>query len=312
MAAPTIYRSTDSSAPAITGEVSALRLALNAILVDGYGSQPAAGWTKPYEDAGSHTVAYRPGSGLQRYLHLNDASAQISEFRGYRDMSSITVGKDAFPAATSATVKCRKSVTANSTARPWICLATDKTFYLIIFGNQAAFGSFDGGDAHFAFGEVVESIVEGSQFLTFILGASESSTTDTTANVQRQAFNYNSNNTFTSPIGMLEGHPAQVSEPTRMVHMACVPWNEVLSGGASFPTYPDPATGKLLIAQSMARINAVYYGVGYLPGLWLLCHPASGFTSMDTFSGSGSISGRTFLIIKTGAGGVVFETGGNW
>lgn len=312
MATPTIYRSTDSSAPAITGEVSKLRLALNAILVDGYGSQPAAGWTKAYEDAGNHLVAYQSGSGLQRYLYLNDAPTQVAEFRGYRSMSSISVGEDAFPAATSVTVKCRKSVTANSTARPWICLATDKTFYLIIFGNQTTFGSFDGGDAHFAFGEVIESIVPGSQFLTFILGASDTSTTSTTTTVQRQAFNYNFNNTFTSPIGMLEGRPAQVSAPTRMVHTACVPWNEVLSGGSSFPTYPDPATGKLLVARSMAMIESVYYGVGYLPGLWVLCHPVSGFTSMDTFSGSGSISGRTFLIIKTGAGGVVFETGGNW
>jgi hypothetical protein len=52
---------------------------------------------------------------------------------------------------------------------------------------------------------------------------------------------------------------------------------------------------------------------GYLPGLWLLCHPISGLTSLDTFSGSGTLASRTFLIVKTGAGGVVFETtAGSW
>jgi len=312
MATPTIYRSTDSSAPVITGEVSKLRLALNAILVDGYGSQAAAGWTKAYESAGSHLVAYQPGSGLQRYLYLDDSPTRVSEFRGYRSMSSVSVGTDPFPALNSVTVKCRKSVTADTTARPWICLATDKTFYMIIFGNQTTLGSSDGGDAHMAFGEVIDSPVADSQFLTFILGANDTSTTSTTATVARQAFNFNNNSSVTAPLGNVEGYPSQVAVPARMLQSACVPWNEVLSGGSSFPTYPDPSTGDLLIARFHAMLESLYYGVGYLPGLWLVCHPASSFTSMDTFSGSGTLAGRTFLIVKTGTGAVVFETGGNW
>lgn len=312
MATPTIYRSDDGSAPTITGEVSSLRLALNAILVDGYGSQAAAGWTKAYEDAGSHLVAYQPGSGLQRYLYLNDAPTQVAELRGYRTMSSISAGFDPFPALNSVTVKCRKSVTANSTARPWICLATDKTFYLIIFGNQTSLGSFDGGDAHIAFGEVADSTVPDSQFLTFILGALDTSTTSTTATVARQAFLFNNNSSGTAPHGALEGFPSQVAVSARFLQSACVPWNEVLSGGSSFPTYPDPSTGELLIARYLVLPESLYYSVGYLPGLWLLCHPAAGFTTLDTFSGTGSLAGRDFLIIKTGAGALVFETGGNW
>ena len=311
MATPTIYRSTDASAPAITGEASALRLALNAILVDGYGSQPAAGWSKAYEDAGGHLVAYRPGSGLRWYLYLNDAPTQVAELRGYRSMTGISAGTDPFPALNSVVVRCRKSVSANSTARPWICLATDRTFYLIIFGNQTAFGSFDGGDAHLAFGEVMDSPIADSNFLTFILGASDASTTSTTATVARQAFNYNNNSSVTAPMGNVEGYPSQVAVAARLLQSACVPWTEVLSGGSSFPTYPDPSTGKLLIAPLLVAIDSTFSSIGSLPGLWLLCHPAAGFTSMDTFSGSGDLAGRTFLIVKTGAGAVVFETG-NW
>jgi hypothetical protein len=312
MATPTIYRSTDSSAPAITGEVSKLRLALNAILVDGYGSQAAAGWTKAYEDAGNHLVAYRPGSGLQRYLYINDSPTQVSEARRYRAMTSISVGTDPFPALNSVTVKCRKSVTEDTTERPWICLATDNTVYLIIFGNQTTFGSFDGGDAHLAFGQLLNSPVPDSQFLTFVLGALDTSTTSTTTTVTRQAFLYNNNSSGTAPLGNVEGFPSQVAVSARILQSARVPWNEVLSGGSSFPAYPDPATGDLLIAPYYVQPESTFYVVGTLPGLWLVCHPASSFTSMDTFTGTGTISGRTFILIKTGAGVLAFETGGNW
>lgn len=314
MATPTIYRSTDSSAPAISGQVSALRLALNAILVDGYGSQAAAGWTKAYEDAGNHLVAYRPGSGLQRYLYLDDSPTQVSELRGYGSMSSISIStaEHPFPRNSIATVKCRKSVTANSTARPWICLATDKIFFLIIFGNQTTFASFDGGDAHLAFGELQDSPIADSKFLTFILGATDTSTTSTTATTTRQAFNFNANFNTNAPAGYVEGHWTQIATSQRFLNIASVPWLEQVGGGSAFPTYPDPSTGKLLISRQLAQIDDAFYRVGYMPGLWLMCHPSSSFTSMDTFSGSGSLAGRTFLIVKTGAGGVVFETGGNW
>lgn len=315
MATPTIYRSTDTSAPVITGEVSKLRLALNAILVDGYGSQPAAGWTKAYEDGGNHLVAYQQGAAPFRYLHLNDSATQIADLRGCTGLSSISVNDSIgpFPYLNLAAAKCRKSVTADSTARPWICLATDSTFYLIIFGNQSSFGSSDGGDAHFAFGELQDSPVADSKFLTFILGATDTSTTSTTAATTRQALNFNTNFITNAPAGYMSGAYVQAPWPQRFLQIGIVPWNDQVSGGTtSFPTYPDPSTGKLLIARFIAQIEDQFYSVGYMPGVWLLCHPAASFASMDTFSGSGTLAGRTFLIVKTGAGAVVFETGGNW
>jgi hypothetical protein len=40
-----IYRSTDGSAPVLTGQAGKLTDLLDAILVNGYGSKTAAGWT---------------------------------------------------------------------------------------------------------------------------------------------------------------------------------------------------------------------------------------------------------------------------
>ena len=42
MTAPTIYRSTDASAPVLTGEVGKLVDLLDACLVNGYGAKSAA------------------------------------------------------------------------------------------------------------------------------------------------------------------------------------------------------------------------------------------------------------------------------
>jgi hypothetical protein len=315
MATPTIYRSDDTSAPTINGTSSALRVALNAILVDGYGSQAAAGWTKAYEDAGNHLVAYRQGSGQQRYLRLDDSATRVVTFRAYGSMTAISTGVDPFPRLNVVDASFRKSVTADSTARAWICLATDRTFYLIVFGNQTTLGNSDGGDSHFAFGELVDSPIPNHQFTTFIIGASETSTTSTTATVQRQGFNFTNTNNTTAPTSYLAGSYAQVPVPNFLMPCANVPWTEVLSGGSGFPTYPDPSTGKLLISRLLATHQhgaGSFLSSGYMPGLWCLCHAASSFTSLDTFSGSGTTAGRTFLIVKTGAGGVVFETGGNW
>lgn len=312
MTTPTIYRSDDGSAPAISGQTSALRLALNAILVDGYGAKAAAGWTKAYEDAGNHLVAYRQGGGSQKYLALTDSATQISTLRGYNSMSAVSTGVASFPRATTGlAMQCRKSVTANSTARPWICYATNTTFYLIIFGNQTTLGSFDGGDAHLGFGDVVPTLDYGQN--TFIIAASDTSTTSTTANVTRQGLLGNSNG---SAYSVMSGRPGGSAMTWTVTKAANTPWVNTLSGEtANLPAYPDVVTSKLNIAPFYFTaqhdvMNALI--IGRLPGLWCLLHAHTSFTTLDTFSGTGNLAGRTFQIVRTGAGGLVFETGGNW
>lgn len=311
MTTPTVYRSDDGSAPVISGQTSALRLALNAILVDGYGAKAAAGWTKAYEDAGSHLVAYRQGGGAQKYLALTDSATQISTLRGYNAMSAVDTGIGSFPRfSTGTAMQCRKSVTADSTARPWICYATDTTFYLIIFGNQTTIGSFDGGDAHLGFGDMVPILDYGQN--TFIIAASDTSTTSTTATVTRQGL---SGNFDSSPYALLSGRMGGADYPFPVYKGARTAWTATISGSTSnLPAYPDPATGMLNIAPfyltNQEVLNVLV--LGRVPGLWCLLHPYTSFTSLDTFSGTGNLAGRTFQIVKTGTGALVFETGGNW
>lgn len=140
MATPTLYRSTDTSAPVLTGEVGKLIDLLDAILVDGYGSKAAAGWTKPY--SGTNKAAYR-NSGTQTFVRVVDDNARfgslgVAEVWGYSSMSDVDTGVGQFPTAANIGTdptqrkQITKSITTDSTARKWAALATDKTLILCI------------------------------------------------------------------------------------------------------------------------------------------------------------------------------------
>ena len=63
-----LYRSTDGSAPTLSGTAGDLINLLDKCLVSGYGSSTAAGWTKPYTS--TNAAAFRPGLGLQYYINI--------------------------------------------------------------------------------------------------------------------------------------------------------------------------------------------------------------------------------------------------
>jgi len=148
---PTVYKSSDASAPTLTGQVGALIGVLDACLVNGYGSKSAAGWTKAF--SGTNLASYLPSAG--HYLDVNDAAAgaggaQEATVRGYESMTAVGTGTNAFP--TTAQIASpgefiRKSATADATARGWLLIADQYTFYLFILSGDtaAAYQSFGFG-----------------------------------------------------------------------------------------------------------------------------------------------------------------------
>lgn len=142
-----IYRSTDASAPVLTGQVGKLTDLLDAVLVNGYGSQTAAGWTI------SQTTTNKRGF-LQNLTGANNASgvllyvddtgpgagaAKEARACGFETMSAITpTGTGQFPtngqtsSIGTGQVCIRKSATADATARAWTCIANGQTIYLAI------------------------------------------------------------------------------------------------------------------------------------------------------------------------------------
>jgi hypothetical protein len=307
MTAPTIYRSTDASAPVLTGEVGKLVALLDACLVNGYGANSAAGWTKSYSS--TNYGAYRQGSGLQHYLWVNDSNAQMTRVVGYSAMTGILDGTGPFPteAQFSAGLYVRKSVTANTTARPWILLATEQTFYLFIFGNATVFGNFDGGDAHLAFGQLV-SFLSGDASHAFLMAATDTSTSSTTAAVARQVF---------PSLGAVGGHFIEASYTQTGGSAAFYKrpqaniYAQTISGNGGV-TYPDPVSGSLLIEPMVAQESPSAIARGTFPGLFNVAHASTSFANFDTFAGKGSLVGINFLVIRTGSYGVVMQTNGDW
>jgi len=141
-----VYRSTDASAPVLTGQVGKLTDLLDAILVNGYGSMTAAGWTIEYTTTNKR--AYKQNltgsnntSGMRLYVDdTGPGAGGAKEARacGFETMSAITpTGTGQFPTSSQSsigvgTLVIRKSTTADATARAWTCIANGQTIYLFI------------------------------------------------------------------------------------------------------------------------------------------------------------------------------------
>jgi hypothetical protein len=142
-----VYRSTDASAPVLTGQVGSLIALLDAVLVNGYGALSAAGWTKSFST--TNKAAYRQNAtganntAAPMYLYVDDTgpgagAAREARACGFETMSAITpTGTGQFPTAALSTigvgtVVIRKSVSADAVARPWTIVANGQTIYLFM------------------------------------------------------------------------------------------------------------------------------------------------------------------------------------
>lgn len=307
MATPTIYTSADASAPVLTGEVGKLVALLDAVLVNGYGAKAAAGWSKEY--SATNYAAYRQGGASGLYLWVNDSNAQLARVVGYKVMTDILSGTGPFPtdAQFSGGLYCRKSVSANSTTRPWIAYATNRVFHLFIQGGSTTFGTYGGGDSSLSFG-VLDSVIAGDVNAGFIMGATDTSPSSTSATLLR--IPQPAYSTAVLAGHYLAGSYSQSGGAIAFAKRGNSLYVQSNSGGAAV-AYPEPATGGLHISE----ITALETGMitrGRIPGLWNLGHAYTYFTHLDTFSGAGALTGKTFQIVLMGTYGMVIETSGGW
>ena len=70
-----IYRSTDASAPTLEGVNGSLVALLDACLVNGYGSQSAAGWTIAYTTTNKRVYRNSTTDGTGFYLNVDDSGS---------------------------------------------------------------------------------------------------------------------------------------------------------------------------------------------------------------------------------------------
>lgn len=131
-----ILRSSDVGAPVLSGQAGALIGVLDELLSIG---DSGTYWQKVY--TGTNKAAYRADNGDRYYLRVDDSNAQYGLVRGYATMSGVDTGTGDFPTTTQQTnYAWHKSNTANSTARTYLGIATDRFVLLLISGGWSGSG----------------------------------------------------------------------------------------------------------------------------------------------------------------------------
>ncbi len=151
---PKFFKSTDTSAPQLTGQTGSILAILQACLIGtsgvAYGSGGSAksavgGWTNPFTNTSTKGVFQNSLSagGVGSYHRILDDGSGAAGFKeafltSYQSMSTIDVGTNVTPpTATLANGwAVVKSNTADSTSRPWFLVADEVTCYFWIAPNE--------------------------------------------------------------------------------------------------------------------------------------------------------------------------------
>lgn len=317
---PTVYKSSDASAPVLNGVAGSLISVLDACLVNGYTGKTAAGWAKPY--SGTNLAAYRAATGAMQYLRVDDSAPNTASLGrearvcGYETMTAISTGTGLFPTTAQSAngLFVRKASYASATAVPWVIVADAKTFYMFIAAPEFV------GYSAFMFGEFC-SLGGGSDAYRSILIARNVEQVSTANGVSVADDNLNDLAVFTANIA---GHytPRSFAGGLQLAQNVGKHGNAAHSAVtlAGIAPYPNPVDGGLYLSQvwlhEVPATGANSVLRGRLRGFWHFLHPVgSAVGDGDTWSGTGALAGKTFLSIKPtadGAGVFVMETSNTW
>lgn len=313
-----VYSSYDSGSPVLTGQAGSVVSLFDAILVDGYGVgesfKSGSGWIRPMLSSGS-TGAWTQPSGSGCTLFVNDnalgpAGAREAYCRGWETFVTISVplgtGYGPFPLATQGTapvtgsVILRKSNTLDFTPRPWVAYVDAYNVYLFTVTGDTSL-AYRG----LCFGDISSSFPYAEPKKCTIFGDRD----------QNQATGGTTNgmylDEFYQPSNLIPSYWIQRALYGRNTPQQCGRVGDM--GKTAAGTNPASIQGNFLTPN--ASNNALYLSRlyvtnvitstvifrGTMRGVWHLCHPSTNFFDGQIISGSNSLSGRTFQIVKVGS-----------
>jgi hypothetical protein len=321
MTAPRVYRSTDAGAPVMNETPGTLINVLQAVLVDGYGTQPGAGWTAPY--TGTLKRVFKQGSGSAgRYLRIDDSSTLgggsypfLTLACGYESMTGVDTGLAPFPSVSQGLLPGTPSILmpglnwsryyAVSGNRPWMIIANQKQFF---FFHETYTNNYE--DFHY-FGDIAP-VKNGDQFATMIIGCNSPSPVTDTPILMRVDASLKDTNYYR----YLCRSYSQVGQSVLASMVA--DYSKHSGSRMGQPglglAYPHPLDGGLYLSPVFVGEPQNTSGIfrGTIPGMWAPLHPTP-WTNGDLFYGSGVLAGRTFLGFKARDGsGAAFEISDTW
>lgn len=314
-----IYQSTNASAPVLSGTIGSLIAVLDAVLVNGYGSMTAAGWTKV---AGTNVATYRAATGNRLYMRIDDTVAQEARVVGYESMTDVNTGTNPFPttAQQSGGLYLRKSSTADATARPWVIVASATAIYIFIQPTQTNWyntAAVDGA-GHMFFGDLISYNSVTDNFATMLI-APTSTGGGSIGRIGQKAVTQSGTITAATGHFVARAYTQSVGSIAIAKH---VPgdYSDALAltfSSVTLPTFPDICSGTIM----MANIEILEQGSscclirGKMPGAFSPLHHLPGQHG-DIVQGSGAYAGRSWLIVTvhntTTVGRIAIELTNNW
>jgi hypothetical protein len=315
-----VFKSTDASAPVLTGLAGSLVGVLDACLVNGYGAISSVGWAIAF--TGANKRIYRAPSGqLRGFYRVQDdapnptfAGGREARVKGSEQATAIDTQTNLFPTAVQLAngLFVRKSATADATAVPWIVVADARTCYF--FCNTLDYTGY----AAFAMGEYYSLKPTADVYNGIVVGRAVEQVAATPAPQASDerlddlgAFNVALLGHFV-PRSWTEFYPSAVNVGK---HGNAAHSVTTLTG---LMQYPNPVDGALWLHPVHITEPAGGIGVirGRMRGFWHFLHPvAASVNDGQTWAGTGSLAGKTFMAIKPTAdalGMYVMETSDTW
>lgn len=322
-----LYRHDDTSAPVLTGQAGSLTTLLDAVLVNGYGSKTAAGWS--INQTTTNKRGYKQGAGgahpTGSICYIDDAApggagAREARVCGFDAMTAVTpVGTGQFPNNTQSSIGfgalvIRKSATTDATARKWYIVADAWTFYLFIEQGDDAAPNVTG--TGFAFGDF-KSYKSGDAYCQMIIGRQTENTNDHRyENMSCISGNASYSVNDNMPGHFVARHWNQLNPSVRcgkIVDCTKLMGSRIWAGNNqtgntngqcapgfnqaqpnAFP-YPNPMDGSLWMAPFYINQNAMR---GYMKGFWCPQHHMP-LNPGDTFTvASGNLAGKSFIAVN--------------
>lgn len=282
---PIYYSSTDADAPVLSGTVGALNSLLRAVLVNGYGIKPGAGWTEPFMPAGNIAVFRAHTTRAEgQYVRVDNSGsgtggAREALLRVYAEMTDLSTGTEPMPTVAQSAhgIVWPVSATSDSTPRAWQAWATDRWVHIAIevtshsgvpsrfFASTGRLLSRAPGDlaAWYITGGLVmntaSSTACGYWYLLPISSAAPTeSTTVGTANPAGQ-------------IGWIMREVGAAAGPVPITGDAAAGAITVPGNATSYGAYPDPVSGGVVVRPWTVHTSA-WALRGRMPNLYWPAH----------------------------------------
>lgn len=290
------YRWDDTSAPTLNNAAGSLVTLLDAVLVNGYGSQTAAGWAIAF--TGTNKRVYRAASGVRPYIRFDDnVTGHARGVRMAEAMTDVdTITSNPCPtvaqASDTATIVYRS---ADANNRPWVIAASETAFCLYIgHDNTTAQGlASTTVKSTYFFGEFF-SYLPGDAFNALII-----------CNTVAQGLACSTNTISQSGAAVPGTYALRAVDQTTLsvAYSRNVDYrtSAPTSFGAGGSAYPDPITGGMLLSPIYVTQGSGALTRGKLPGWWAVLHNLPGSPG-DTFAGTGALAGKTFLLLDSSYG----------